>query len=139
MQHPPQRLFEDCHQRDRNYFRFQIKPSTIIAIGARAKRSGEEMVGQQIEMVAQHDQPDEMSAYERLIGDAMIGESSLFARVDEVETCWKIVDLLLDRSTPVHDYQPGTWGPAEADRLVRDHDHGWHDPVLTPVSELVRT
>ncbi|MDG2422713.1 MAG: glucose-6-phosphate dehydrogenase [Phycisphaerales bacterium] len=138
MKQPPQQLFEDCHKTERNYFRFQFNPNTVIAIGARAKKVGEEMVGQQIEMVAQHEEPDQMSAYERLIGDAMAGEPGLFARVDEVESAWKVVDPILDQSTPVHVYEPGTWGPSEAEDLLHK-DAKWHDPVLESVEDLVNT
>ncbi|MAT81246.1 MAG: glucose-6-phosphate dehydrogenase [Phycisphaerae bacterium] len=136
MKQPPQQLFEDCHRSERNYFRFQFNPNTVIAIGARAKKVGEDMVGQQIEMLAQHEEPDQMAAYERLIGDAMAGEPGLFARVDEVESAWKVVDPILDQSTPVHSYEPGTWGPSEADGLLH-HNAIWHEPVLKPVEELV--
>ena len=138
LKQPPQQLFEDCHRHERNYFRFQFNPNTVIAIGARAKKLGEEMVGQQIEMVAQHEAPDEMTAYERLIGDAMAGESGLFARVDEVESAWKVVDPVLDLTDTPHAYQPGTWGPGEADGLLHDGAF-WHDPVMTDVESLVNT
>ena len=96
------------------------------------------MVGQQIEMVAQHEAPDEMTAYERLIGDAMAGESGLFARVDEVESAWKVVDPVLDLTDTPHVYQPGSWGPGEADGLLHDGAF-WHDPVMTDVESLVNT
>ncbi|MBG80891.1 MAG: glucose-6-phosphate dehydrogenase [Phycisphaerae bacterium] len=138
LKQPPQQLFEDCHRNERNYFRFQFNPNTVIAIGARAKKLGEEMVGQQIEMVAQHEAPDEMTAYERLIGDAMAGESGLFARVDEVESAWKIVDPVLDLTDTPHAYKPDTWGPAEADELLH-RGAFWHDPVMTDVESLVNT
>ncbi len=138
MKQPPQQLFEDCHRNERNYFRFQFNPNTIIAIGARAKKVGEEMVGEQIEMVAQHEQPDQMTAYERLIGDAMSGEAGLFARVDEVESAWEVVDPVLDQSTPVHVYEPGTWGPKEADALLHP-GMKWRAPKLESVDELVKS
>ena len=138
LKQPPQQLFEDCHQHERNYFRFQFNPNTVIAIGARAKKLGEEMVGQQIEMVAQHEAPDEMTAYERLIGDAMAGESGLFARVDEVESAWRVVDPVLDLMDTPHVYKPGTWGPGEADGLLHNGAF-WHDPVMTDVESLVNT
>ncbi|MDP7029254.1 MAG: glucose-6-phosphate dehydrogenase [Phycisphaerales bacterium] len=131
---PPQALFEDACAGERNYFRFQFKPFTTISIGARAKKSGEAMVGEQIEMIALHQEPEEMSAYERLIEDAMHGQPGLFARVDEVETAWRIVDPILSPPTPLHEYQPGTWGPPEARQLVAGFG-AWHDP-LTPVKPL---
>jgi len=72
LRRPPQALFDDSATLDRNYFRFQFKPFTTISIGAMAKKAGEAMVGEQIEMIALHQEPDEMSAYERLIEDALM-------------------------------------------------------------------
>jgi len=127
MHRPPQRLFPDGGGPARNYFRFQLKPSTVITIGASAKRGGEEMIGEQMEMIAVHQEPSELEAYERLIGDAMDGDSGLFARVDEVESTWRLVDPVLNANTPVYDYAPGSWGPAEADQLIEKYGV-WHDP-----------
>ena len=70
---------------------------------------------------------DEMEPYERLLGDAMEGDAILFAREDAVEAAWRVVDPILGNATPVYEYEPGTWGPAEADRLAADIG-GWHDP-----------
>ena len=69
-----------------------------------------------------------MDAYERLLGDAMAGDPTLFARQDVVEAAWAIVDPILDNATPVHRYAPGSWGPREADALVADAE-GWRDPA----------
>ena len=132
LRRPPQALFDDSCDCERNYVKFQFKPFTTISIGARAKKAGEAMVGEQIEMLALHQEPDEMSAYERLIEDALCGQAGLFARVDEVETAWRIVDPVLAATTHLYDYQPGTWGPLEARQLVVGHG-AWHDP-LTPVT-----
>jgi len=82
-------------------------------------------------MIALHQEPEEMSAYERLIEDAMLGQAGLFARVDEVESAWQIIDPALAADTDVYGYQPGSWGPAEADRLMADCG-SWHNP-LSPV------
>lgn len=131
LRRPPQGLFDDSADCDRNYFRFQFKPFTTISIGARAKKAGDAMIGEQIEMIALHQEPDEMSAYERLIEDALIGQAGLFARVDEVESAWRIIDSVIKANTPVYDYQPSTWGPAAANQLVENHC-AWHNP-LSPV------
>ncbi len=131
LRRPPQALFEDSSDCERNYFRFQFKPFTTISIGARAKKSGETMIGEQIEMLAVHQEPDEMSAYERLIEDAMQGQAGLFARIDEVETAWRIIDPVLAANIHLYDYQPGTWGPPEARKLVVGQN-AWHNP-LSPV------
>lgn len=138
LRHPPQELFEDTATSERNYFRFQFKPFTTISIGARAKKPGDAMIGEQIEMIALHQEPDEMTAYERLIEDALIGQTGLFARVDEVEAAWKIVEPAMKGATPLKQYKAGSWGPAAADQLTGDLGR-WHNP-LTPVQpiEVVR-
>ena len=75
-----------------------------------------------------HTTADDMEPYERLLGDAMEGDGTLFAREDEVEAAWAIVDDILKADTPVREYEPGTWGPAEANRLTADVG-GWYDPA----------
>ena len=134
LRHPPQELFEDTTTSERNYFRFQFKPFTTISIGARAKKPGDAMIGEQIEMIALHQEPDEMTAYERLIEDAIVGQTGLFARVDEVEAAWKIVGPAIAQPTPLVQYEPGSWGPSTADRLTGDLER-WHNP-LTPVKPI---
>jgi glucose-6-phosphate 1-dehydrogenase len=114
-----------------NYVRFRLSPDVIIALGARIKRPGERMVGVPTELkVVHHPDGDEMDAYERLLGDAMVGDATLFARQDGVEAAWAIVEPILETATPVHEYEPGTWGPLEADRLVEDVG-GWHCPAAS--------
>ena len=134
LRRPPQGLFDDSADCDRNYFRFQFKPFTTISIGARAKKPGDAMLGEQIEMIALHQEPDEISAYERLIEDALSGQAGLFARVDEVESAWRIIDPVIKANTHLYDYQPSTWGPLEARQLVVGHS-AWHDP-LSPVKMI---
>jgi glucose-6-phosphate 1-dehydrogenase len=68
-----------------------------------------------------------MPPYERLLGDAMEGDQALFARQDAVEAAWRIVEPVLGGATPLHRYDEGTWGPAEADKLLRRGD-AWHNP-----------
>ena len=68
-----------------------------------------------------------MTPYERLLGDAIRGDASLFARYDSVEEAWRVVDPILGKDTPLAEYEPNTWGPSEADRLVADAG-GWHSP-----------
>lgn len=70
---------------------------------------------------------DEIDAYERLLTDAMHGDQLLFVREDVVEAAWAIVEPILDDVTPVYEYEPGSWGPPEANRLASDFG-GWHDP-----------
>ena len=115
-----------------NYIRFRLSPHVAIALGARAKRPGEGMIGQPVELIvtdqAAQGSDDRMDAYERLLGDAMQGDATLFARQDVVEAAWAIVQPVLDAPVQPLEYAPGTWGPAEADRLVRDVG-GWNTPA----------
>jgi glucose-6-phosphate 1-dehydrogenase len=110
-----------------NYVRFRLGPDVAIAIGMRSKAPGEVMAGQEVELLAAQGGGDEMGAYERLLGDAMRGDATLFAREDTVEAEWRIVAPVLASTTPPHEYRAGTWGPAEADRLI-DRPGGWHKP-----------
>ncbi len=105
-----------------NYVRFRLSPEVVVAIGARAKRPGEEMCGRPVELSVV-DEPGQgqggrMDAYERLIGDAFAGDATLFARQDLVEASWAIVDPVLQDETAPIPYDAGTWGPEEADALV---------------------
>jgi glucose-6-phosphate 1-dehydrogenase len=112
-----------------NYFRFQISPEIVFAVGMMAITPGAEKTGTCVELeAARSPKPDEMDAYERLLGDAMRGEATLFAREDSVEEAWRIVDPVLKASTPVYEYEPGTWGPKEADQL--SPPGGWQSPTL---------
>jgi glucose-6-phosphate 1-dehydrogenase len=111
-----------------NYVRFRLSPDVSIAVGARIKRPGESMVTQPTELsVVHHPEGDEMDAYERLLGDAMEGDATLFAREDGVEAAWAVVEGVLGDVTPVSPYECGVWGPPEASRLAADVG-GWHDP-----------
>jgi glucose-6-phosphate 1-dehydrogenase len=113
-----------------NYYRFRISPDLQIALGTRVMNPGEEFAGSSVELLATHQHDaDEMDAYERLLGDALKGDAGLFAREDTVEAAWRIVDPILGNTTPIHQYEPNTWGPSEADRLVAA-EGGWHDPVV---------
>jgi glucose-6-phosphate 1-dehydrogenase len=111
-----------------NYVRFRLSPEMVIAIGARAKRPGEGMIGAPTELsVVRRSSADEMDAYERLLGDAMAGDATLFARQDVVEAAWQIVDPIINRESDLFEYEPGTWGPKEADKLVESVG-GWNTP-----------
>ena len=115
---------------DSNYCRFRISPEVTLAIGANVIAPGEETVSQTAEMVGtQLPRADEMDAYERVLGDAMHGDRTLFAREDYVEEAWRIVDPLVKDAPPVHEYEPGTWGPKEVDSRVAPPG-GWQDPKV---------
>jgi glucose-6-phosphate 1-dehydrogenase len=115
-----------------NYYRFRLTPDMVLAAGANVKKSGEEMVGEETELVAHHRGPDEMEAYELLLWAAANGDPTLFAREDAVEQSWRIIDPTLGNVAPVYDYDPGTWGPPEAAKTLLP-DGGWHDPKPEPV------
>jgi glucose-6-phosphate 1-dehydrogenase len=125
---PPQRLFDEPLPPRANYLRFRLGPDRVaIALGARIKSPGEAMAGQEIELFACNSHADEMTPYERLLGDAMRGDPTLFARQDSVEIAWDIVDRLLASGPQAETYAPGSWGPATADRMLERHG-GWYDP-----------
>jgi glucose-6-phosphate 1-dehydrogenase len=89
-----------------------------------------EMSGEPVEVVALDGaHANEMDAYERVLHDAMAGDATLFAREDYVEEAWRIVDPVLKANTPVYEYEPGTWGPAEVDQRIVPAD-GWNNPVV---------
>jgi glucose-6-phosphate 1-dehydrogenase len=113
-----------------NHLRFRVNPDTTLAFGMMAPEIGDETVGQPFEaVVSRNHQPDEVDAYERVLTDAMAGDATLFARQDYVEEAWRIVDPVLKKGTPVHEYEPHSWGPMEVDRRVRPPD-GWHNPTV---------
>ena len=113
---------------DTNYLRFRLSPEISLNLGAKVKRPGTAMVCMTVELSAVEDtMGDELEPYERLLGDAMRGDALLFVRQDAVEAAWAIVEPILGNVTPVYEYAPHTWGPAEADRLAADIG-GWHNP-----------
>jgi len=113
-----------------NYCRFRISPDVTLAIGANVIAPGTDTQSRTTEMVGtQLPRGDEMDAYERVLGDAMHGDATLFAREDYVEEAWRIVDPVLKAGTPVHEYEPGTWGPKEVDSRVSPAE-GWLNPTV---------
>jgi glucose-6-phosphate 1-dehydrogenase len=123
----PPPVFTTCTP-DANHFRFRISPDVEFAFGITVNDPEERMIGQDVELLAaRHPGPNEMDAYERVLGDAMAGDRTLFAREDYVEEAWRIVDPVLKAMTPVHEYTPGTWGPGETDAHVMPPG-GWANP-----------
>ena len=116
---PPQNVFGDRGPVSANYVRFRLGPDVVsLALGIRVKHPGEAFAGESQELYVMEQTTEDMTAYERLIGDAIAGEALLFAREDEVEAAWQVVDPVLHDHDPAIGYKPGTWGPAEADRLL---------------------
>jgi glucose-6-phosphate 1-dehydrogenase len=114
-----------------NHVRLRVSPDTTIALGMMVLSPGKEMAGQAVELFACQSPPaGDMDAYERVLGEAMAGDPTLFAREDYVEEAWRIVDPLLKLDTPVYEYEPGTSGPSEAEQKVVPPG-GWHNPVVT--------
>ena len=128
---PPPVVFKEATPVGGNYVRFRLSPQVAIALGARVKRPGDEMVGEPLELSlvdgSEQGQGGQMDPYERLLGDAMEGDATLFARQDVVEAAWAIVDPLIREPRPLYEYEPGTWGPSEADRVVAGLG-GWNTP-----------
>jgi glucose-6-phosphate 1-dehydrogenase len=118
---PPRDIFGE-HVQCPNYLRFRLAPDIVIALGTRVMLPGRatasEVGGRDEELAATTDPTRTMLPYERLLGDAMRGDANLFARQDEIEAQWRVVDPVLGDVAPVHPYDPGGWGPAEADRLA---------------------
>jgi glucose-6-phosphate 1-dehydrogenase len=124
---PPVAIFDEISPEQSNYFRFRLSPDVVISAGARVKRPGEDMLGDSVELVARHALSSERSPYERLLGDAIRGDASLFTRDDGVEAAWRVVDPMFQNAGPAVEYEPGTWGPAAARGVVVSAE-GWHDP-----------
>jgi glucose-6-phosphate 1-dehydrogenase len=125
---PPQVVFAEALPAMGNYVRFRLNPEVAIAVGARAKRPGEGMAGEPVELsVVEQPAAAALGDYERLLGDAMSGDATLFARQDVVEAAWAIVDPLITDPGQLFEYEPGSWGPSEADRLVAEVG-GWNTP-----------
>ncbi len=129
LQPPPQQLFADSLPTagPGNYLRFRLAPDAAIALAARVKRAGEEFVGDQRELFLLDSQPDEEQPYERLLTDAMAGQGALFTREDAVEAAWAVVDPVLTSHHPAQPYDPGSWGPKQADALIA-RDGRWFEP-----------
>jgi len=126
---PPQRLFADSAPAagESNYLRFRLSPDPAIALAALVKLAGKEFVGEQRELYLFEEQPGEESPYERLLGDAMMGDGALFTREDSVEAAWAVVDPVLKKHHRVRPYRRHSWGPKEADAIIAANG-SWHNP-----------
>ena len=129
LRRPPHDIFQEPIAGSANHFRFRLGPDRVeIAIGARSKQPGETLSGRTAELVVMEDQSEDDLPYQRLIGDAIKGDQTLFARQDGVEAAWRIIDPILRMRTPVYSYPIGTWGPEESQALTAIHS-GWHNPT----------
>jgi glucose-6-phosphate 1-dehydrogenase len=124
---PPRETFDELVPVSSGHVRMRISPDVNIGMGVRVKLPGERMVGEDVEMLLTEHAPNLMPPYQRLLGDAMRGLGELFGRDDIVDAQWRIVEPVLDDTTPVYPYEPGTWGPVEAQALIGP-DGPWHNP-----------
>ena len=127
---PPPVVFKEPSPKLGNYLRFRLNPEVTIAIGARAKEPGEGMKGRPVELSVVERVPARLGDYERLLGDAMSGDATLFARQDVVEAAWAIVEPVLKGAGELFEYDCASWGPSAADRLVAEVG-GWNTPHFT--------
>jgi glucose-6-phosphate 1-dehydrogenase len=122
-----------------NHFRFRISPDVTIAHSMMVKSTDVPLSGEPVELVAlDHGQANEMDAYERVLGDAIDGDATLFAREDYVEEAWRIVDPVLNAGSPLYEYEPGEWGPPELNRRIEPAD-GWNNPVVERIAAARET
>jgi glucose-6-phosphate 1-dehydrogenase len=137
LRRPPLDVFGEAEPAGGDYFRFRLSPDMSISLGARVKTSGDAMVGDAVELAVSHKDIDARPPYQRLIGDAIRGDHSLFTRGDAVEAAWRVVDGVLGGSGSVREYEPGSWGPADADGLL-ERGHHWRDPTVPRPTEPTR-
>jgi glucose-6-phosphate 1-dehydrogenase len=129
LRRPPRKIFADPPHAPPNYVRFRLGPDHVaIAIGVRTKAPGTALVGRDVELYCCNERGGEMDAYERLIGDAMRGDRTLFATQEALEAAWRIVDPALEPAAPTYEYEAGSWGPSEADAIAAPSG-GWRAPA----------
>jgi glucose-6-phosphate 1-dehydrogenase len=131
---PPARsLFDSNAGGHPNKISFRLSPDVSITLTARIKAHGEAMIGEDVSLVEHHIPGDEMEPYERLLGDAMHGDRTLFGSEADVEAAWRIVDPIMHNDEPPYEYDDGSWGPAEAERIATGIG-GWIEPRTTPIA-----
>jgi glucose-6-phosphate 1-dehydrogenase len=128
---PPANVFGDHAPEQPNHARFRVGPDVAIALGAHIKKPGPAMTGENVELYVAQNEGDDMDAYAVLISAALIGDTSHFAREDEVEAAWTIIDPLLNLTTAPLEYLPGSWGPDQSNNLITGPCN-WHNPGARP-------
>ena len=124
LKRPPIEIFDEIEAAESNYFRFQLSPDVNISLSTQVKQPGEEMCGETVELIARHALEREHLPYERLLGDALRGDKSLFTSDESVEAAWRVVDPILTNPTPLTEYECGTW--PEAAESMAAGAMGWH-------------
>jgi glucose-6-phosphate 1-dehydrogenase len=132
LRRPPRETFGERVPLSSGHLRLRISPDVVIALGLRVKVPGDRMVGRDDELMVTARPGDLRPPYQRLLSDAMSGNQELFAREDGVEASWRIVEPILGNKVPLRTYEPGSWGPPEAKKLI-GRDGPWIDPVIGPV------
>jgi glucose-6-phosphate 1-dehydrogenase len=127
LKRPPHTLFDDVPGAPGNHVRFRLSPDVVIELGARAKRPGDAMVGDEVDLDACRSVAAHVPPYQRLLGDAMRGDQLLFARADAVAQAWRVIDPVLVARPPIHVYAPGSWGPDAAEAFIPGAT--WHNPT----------
>ncbi len=130
---PQPAVFDPMTSGQANFFRFRLSPDVSISLGARVKRPGEAMTGTPAELVEHFHPGDEMSPYERLLGDALHGDATLFAGYKSIEAAWRVVEPILEHPLPPLAYTPGSWGPEQANEIMAAYG-GWHNPRAAKTS-----
>ncbi len=125
---PPRETFGEIVAPASAHMRFRIQPDVTVGLGVRVKTPGDRMVGEDVELILTRQPAADVPPYQRLLGDAMEGNSELFTREDIVDAEWRIVNDILGNVTPLYSYKPGTWGPSEAQELIGD-DGPWLNPA----------
>jgi glucose-6-phosphate 1-dehydrogenase len=126
-QRPPRETFGEIVSDASAHMRFRIGPNVTVGLGTRVKTPGDRMVGEDVELILTRQPAADKPPYQRLLGDAMNGNSELFTREDIVDAEWRIVNDILGNVTPLYSYESGAWGPDEAEQLIAD-DGPWLNP-----------
>jgi glucose-6-phosphate 1-dehydrogenase len=126
---PPRETFDELVPTSSGHMRMRISPDVSIGLGVRVKLPGERMIGEDVEMILTERAAEMRPPYQRLLWDAIRGLGELFGRQDIVDAQWRIVEPVLDETTPVYPYAPASWGPAEVEALIAPHGP-WRDPGL---------
>jgi glucose-6-phosphate 1-dehydrogenase len=126
---PPRETFAEIVPISSAHLRFRLSPDIAIGVGARVKTPGEDMIGQDVELLLTRQAGADRPPYQRLLGDAINGIEELFTRQDLIDAQWRIVDKVLDDVASPYAYPQGAWGPEEAQRLTAEAG-GWRDPVV---------
>jgi glucose-6-phosphate 1-dehydrogenase len=123
---PPHAVFDDVPVAPSNHVRFRLSPDVVIELSARAKRAGEANIGEEVALDACRSTVNITPPYQRLLGDALRGDQTLFARHDAIDASWRVVEPVLSNDLPLQSYAQGSWGPENSEAVTPAG--GWHDP-----------